>query len=81
MSIQRAASGRGHLLRRQQGGELVMGPGEPVPAFVEHLGDSTPARPARENALLVGGGCPAFALDRAQGGQGREVGADAADRA
>jgi hypothetical protein len=75
-----ARSGR-QLSGVQQGGELAAGPGEILAAVVEDLGDGTPAGPAGQGLLLVGGDRAVFALDALQGGEGGQVGADPGDGA
>jgi len=80
VSVQGVTGRRRQLPGGQQPGQVLAGPGVVRPVRVEDLGDCSPPGPARQDALLLGGGGPVVPLDRAEDGQRGEVRADARRR-
>lgn len=75
MGVDGRAGRGGHVLVAEQTGQLGSSPRPVVSGRVEDVGERTPARPAGQDGLLVGGRCAPLVLDGTQDAQGGQVGA------
>lgn len=73
MRVDGRAAGGGELRVRQEALQLLPFTRPVFAAFVEHLRDGAPTRPARQRGLLIGGSRPLLRVEPANGLDGGDV--------